>query len=267
MLRRTLTILTPTFFALSVLLLPASQVHADDNVYSGLECQYQQADSFANEGQEMKDGDVVYDKIHGIGNLASDTYGTNPAEENYSMRVTCPLPPLDRDTQYVVVSVVDSTRNDDVSCQIFSCTPGIGGGETGIGLGSCRGGGLVATRHSNNPADGYTNSASGPEADMGNPEAGPGAAHVTQNADFLTFNRLNDNGMRNNRLPERPEVGAGALRHPFVSIHSSPGTLPDHTTYVLECTIPERSTALATSTTEGISYIQSYSVLDMDDME
>ena len=235
----------------------------------------------------MAGGDVVYDPVYGIGNNAEDTRGTDPVRQDFSMNVTCPLPPLDRGMDAVVVSVIDSTRNDDVACEIMACTPGIGGGETGTsgGLGKCAGGGLKSTRYSNNATDGYANTASGPDyiapipeipaipipptaavpaIPSPNPGAGPGADHVTQNADFLTFNRMNDNNRTNDAIPAPPDVGTGALRHPFVSLHPTPtvaGPMPDLTTYVLTCTIPERAVAHSNSTTEGISYIQSYSII------
>jgi hypothetical protein len=279
MVQRTLTAL----FSLAVLILPASQLYADDNVYSGVECKY--IDSFADEGQMMVGGDVSYHPVYGMGNLAPDDRGGTPLASDYAMGVICPLPPLDIERDMVVVSVIDSTRNDDVACEIKACTPGIGGGETGTsgGLGQCESGGLKSTRYSNNGTDGYANTASGPDYILPipgtpatptmaavpgipspNPGAGLGADHVTQNADLLTFNRLNDNNRLNDTIPEPPDVGTGALRHPFVSLHPTPnvaGPMPGLTVYLLECTIPERATAHVNSTTQGISYVQSYSVL------
>jgi hypothetical protein len=294
MLRRTLSVLTPALFALPLLLTPTSQLYADDNVYSGIECKFlDDLDHYANETQQM--GDVRYDPIYGMGNAADDMKGTNPTSQDYSMRVLCPLPPLDAEEDEVVVSVIDATLNDDVGCQIAACVSGIGQGTTGYGLGSCAYGQIVATRHSDNPADGYTNGASGPDyippvpavpavpatattpmipaipgIPSPNPGAGPGAAHVTQNVDFLTFNRMNDNGMINTGIPALPNVNAGAVRVPFAALlgdqSTTAGPMPfkAHTSYHLECTIPEASTgALAGgSTTDGISYIQRYAVME-----
>ena len=175
MLRRTLTVLTPALFALPLLLTPTSQLHADDNRYSGSECEYRETRwnaataaeemSYAHPGITATGGDVVYHPALGIGN---DAPSDRTPAGNYLMFVRCPLPPL-MTGQQVVVAIIDNTPEDDVSCRIQSCAPGIGIGTAGEYT-NCNQSPDVGS-NSANASDGYTQD----------------KEHITLNVDFLTI--------------------------------------------------------------------------------
>ena len=239
MVQRTLTAL----FSLAILILPASQLYADSDgmtgVYSGLECQYM--NSYANEGQAMAGGDVVYDSRLGIGNLAPRSRDEDaPAMEGdagdmrqYRMSAVCPLPALDADDT-VAVAVIDATVFDDVTCRVQSCVAGLGVGPHGVGnIMACATGSVRSTN-----------------ARTLQPPYTQGEKYVTQNVDWLVLSVM---------LPgDQPEQG---LELP------EPGREDQHISSLM-CTLPEQDDVSPTAPglasqdrmDQGVSYIQLYRV-------
>ena len=237
MIQRTLTAL----FSLAVLILPASHLYADadmdGSVYSGLECKYLM--SYAMEGQMMMgtsmddgdvDGDVVYNSRLGIGNR-HPRVDEAVSDGNHSMKVTCPLPSL-MEGDMVAVAVVDGTVFDDVTCWIETCRAGIGLGPNGQG--SCNGGYMSgkSTNYADQPP--YTQ-----------PEK-----YITQNVDWLNLT-----------APMDPETGSGQGREMSEGTQGMPYSN-------LLCTLPERDDVSPEAPNvdgddlpQGISYIQSYYVM------
>ena len=244
MLRRTLAVLTPALFALPLLLTPASQVYADadmdGSVYSGLECKY--LDSYADEGQMMAGGDVVYDSRLGIGNRRSRM---DTQDGVYNMSVACPLPSLkgddpmtpENEADMVAVAVVDGTVHADVTCWIETCRAGIGLGPNGQG--GCNG------NYMSGKSTNYTD-----QAPYTQPEK-----YITQNVDWLNLT-----------APMVPGTGSGEGRE----VPEAEGHLGKAYSH-LRCTLPERDDESPEAPNvdgddlpQGISYIQSYYVMGME---
>lgn len=235
MFKRTATAL----FSLAMFTLFASHLQAaDDMVFSGQECEYQEARysrpwtepnsphrEYMNPSTEKDD--ILYHGRFGISHVS-----------DMRMYVRCPLPNLTSSDQ-VTVAVIDGTAKDDVTCRIQVCIPGIGVGPHGQDADSCSEGYYANTRSNDPGNDGYTQD----------------ELHVTQNVDLLHFKEKAGSLM--DGVPATPSYSTTAGgRRIAQSGMNTPGV------YTLECTLPVQDMDRMTSPTQGMSYIQSYYVVN-----
>ncbi len=251
-------ILTTALFSFAVLALSASQLRADadgmNSIYSATECT---VDAVSTAGFGGNPASALYrtsyslppaPNLKGITNTMTSTSATAAGVDG-SIIVNCPLPFLDLTGMYpdsVVVTIVDGTAQDNVSCRLRACDGGVGVGFAGT-TGQC----VVSNwrwTDANNPVDGYT------------PLVPPGGLsdYVSIDLDFITFNYETEIGT--NPLTNFATGVAGLGSASALSNFSHPYLNP--VDFSLECAIPpqDANQAAAGINTFGYSYIQSYAV-------
>ena len=228
------------------------------SVYSGLECKYEDDrwdPDDGNASQDLRrDGrcSLPYSSWDWEYRTTYDRCPKDSTDGDYSMTVSCPLPSLYGEV--VIVGVIDGTVFDDVTCRVQSCVVGLGIGAGGEG--NCK---------DSTPASTHANRAGFLQSSDTTSPVTQGANYITQNISWIRLEapdvQNEDHGARN----EDPESDNPTAPGPGL------GEVYTH----LLCTLPEQDDVSPTAPglasqmrdQQGISYIQSYYVDMMDDVD